>query len=50
MESQAEFWGFDRVIAHFTQCAQQNDLQKVYLVIKVRNNIFLTQFKSTDSN
>ena len=36
MGSQAQFRGFDHVIAHFTQCAQQNDLQKEHLVIKVR--------------
>ena len=33
MGSQAKLWGFHHVIAHFTQCTQQNDLQKENLVI-----------------
>ena len=39
MGSQAQFWGFDHVIANCTQCAQQNDPQKEHLVIKIRNYI-----------
>ena len=34
-----KFWGFDQVIAYFTQYAQQNDPQKEHLVIKVRISI-----------
>ena len=37
MGSQAKF--FDHIIAHFTQCTQQKDLQKKHLVIKVRISI-----------
>ena len=50
MGSQAKFWGFDLVIAHFTQYAQQNDLPERAFGDKSKKKHLLTQLKGTDSN